>query len=303
MDYAFLDEDGIVVGSHMAGLAAAALIDGDVYKDRAVLHLRQIFFLEKLGCCAAGNQDRADHEVRVLHGALDIAVCGDQGLDVGAEQVVQFLQALEIDVHDGHIGAHADRDPAGVHADCSAAQNDYVCLGGSGNTGKQNALTAEALLQILGSFLDGKTAGDLAHRRQAGERAVFFLHGLIGHCLHLSGKQGVRLGLVRRQVQIGVEDQTIVEETIFLLQRFLDLDHHLDILPDICCQIDHGGTRCHIFFIRKTGSEAGALLDQDLMARGDIGTHIIRCKADSEFIVFNLFDTSDLHNAAATSFS
>ena len=199
-------------------------------------------------------------------------------------------------------GAHTHCDPAGIHTHCAAAQDDHICLGCSGDAREQDSLAAETLLQVFRALLDGKTSGNLAHRRQAGKGTVLFLHCLICHSLHFSRQQGIRLGLVRRQMKICIQDQSVVEKRIFLFQRLFDLDHHFAGAPHICCLVDHRGTRLYIFLIRKAGACTGALLNQHFMARRDICAHIIRSKSHSEFIVFNFFHTSDLHVCNITSF-
>ena len=58
-----------------------------------------------------------------------------------------------------------------------------------------------------------------------------------------------------------------MEEGILLLQRLLDLDHHLDSSPDIRRLVRHGGTRIDIFLVHKAGTEAGSFFDHNLMTR------------------------------------
>ena len=71
---AFLYEDGIIVCRHTGGFSASALIYGDIYKYRTLLHLRQIFSLEQLRCSGAGNQDTAHDQIRIADGLLDICI-------------------------------------------------------------------------------------------------------------------------------------------------------------------------------------------------------------------------------------
>ena len=80
-----------------------------------------------------------------------------------SKHVVKLFEPLEVDVKYSDIGSHANGDLAGVHAYRAAAEDDHVRLGGSGNAGKKYALTAVLALKILRAFLDGETAGDLAH--------------------------------------------------------------------------------------------------------------------------------------------
>ena len=86
-----------------------------------------------------------------------------------AEHVVELFEALEVDIKDSYVSTHADCDLACVHADGTAAEDNDVCLGCSGNAGKKDTLAAELLLEILGAFLDGETACDLAHGSETGK--------------------------------------------------------------------------------------------------------------------------------------
>ena len=163
------------------------------------------------------------------------------------------------------------------------------------HAGQQDAFTAELLFQVLGAFLDGQAAGDLAHGSQQGQGAVLFLQGFIRHGVDLALQQGIGLLKIGGQVQIGVKDQAFPEEGIFAFQRFLDLDHHIHQVPDIRGVVDQGSARVHIFIVRESGAKACAFLDIHMMSCGNIGADVVRGQADPVFIVLDLFDTADLH--------
>lgn len=295
VDHAVQGVDGVVVGGDMGGFAAAALVDGDIHEDGAGFHFLQVFLLEELGGGAAGDQDGADDQVGVLQDALNVGVGGDQGLDVGAEEVVQLLQAFEVHVQDGHVGAHAHGNLAGVHAHGAAAEDDHVGFRGAGYAGQEDAFAAEALFKVLGAFLDGKSSGDLGHGGQAGQGAVRFLDGLVGHRFDFALQEGVHLFLVRGQVEVGVEDQSVMEEGIFLFQGFLDLDHHINQVPDVGGVVDQGSARVHIFIVGEAGADACSFFHVDVVACGHIGFHVVRGQAHAVFVVLDLFDAADLH--------
>ena len=77
------------------------------------------------------------------------------------ESVVELFKSLEIYIENGYVCAHADCDLTCVHADRTAAEDNNVCLGRTGNACEENAFAAELLFEILGAFLNGKTACDL----------------------------------------------------------------------------------------------------------------------------------------------
>ena len=98
-------------------------------------------------------------------------------------------------------------------------------------------------------------------------------------------------------MQVCIEDETIAEERIFLRERLFDLDHHVDKMPYICGIIDQGRTGIHVLVIGKTGADAGAFFHIDVVSCGNIGPDVVRCQTDTEFIVLDLFYTSDLHKS------
>ena len=87
-------EDRIVVGRHVGGLAAAALVDGDVDEDGTGFHFLEILLFKELRGGGARDQDRADDEIRIPDRALDVRVGGDQGLDPCPENVIEVLKSL-----------------------------------------------------------------------------------------------------------------------------------------------------------------------------------------------------------------
>ena len=283
------------MGRYMGTLSASALVNGDVHEHRAVLHLRQIFSLEQLRGRAAGNQHGSDDQVRILQHPFHVAVVGDQRLDMRAEHVVQLFQAFQADIQNGDIGAHAYGDLAGIHPHRAAAQDHHVGLRCSRYARQQDALPAEALFQIFRAFLDGQPARDLAHRRQAGQAPVLLLNRLIGHRLHLSGQQRVRLFPVGRQVQIGIQDHAVMEEAILFRQRLLDLHHHVNQRPDIRRVVQQGRPCFYVFGVLEPGSQPCAGLHVYMVSRGNIGAYIVRCQSDPVFIVFDFLYASDFH--------
>ena len=130
----------------MRRFTAAALVDGDIYKYRAILHLREILLLKELRGGATGDQYGTDNEVRVFYDTLDIRVIAYESLDMRTEHVIELFESSEVDVEDRDIGSHTDSDLAGVHADRTAAEDHDIGLRGSGNTGEKDTFTAELLL-------------------------------------------------------------------------------------------------------------------------------------------------------------
>ena len=242
--------DRIVVVGHVSGLAAATLVNRDVDDDRTGAHLFQIRFSDNLRCLLAGDQHRADNQVGCLQRVFDVDVVGVKGLDARSEDVVQVLQAVDVDIHDGDVRAHADRNLAGVGADASAADDDDVRLRGSGHAGEQNAGSAVNLLQILGAFLHAQAARNLAHRGKQRQITVL-IQRLIGHALDAGGQHRVGQRAVRRQMQVGVDDLPLAEILVLVRKRFLDLDDHLSGLPHLARRFQNGGARLDVIVGHK----------------------------------------------------
>ena len=66
-------------------------------------------------------------------------------------------------------------------------------------------------------------------------------------------------------------------------------------MPDIGGVVNEGSAGVHIFVVGEAGADAGALLDVDMVSRGDVGADVVRGQAHPVFIVLDLFDAADLH--------
>ena len=216
---------------------------------------------------------------------------------MSAEHIVKLLKTLQVNVENRHICPHADCNLAGVHADGAAAQDDNVSLRGSGNTGKKDSLTAELLLEVFCAFLNRKTAGNLGHRCKKRKRTVSLLQRFVGNRLHIALKKRIRLLLISCQMQVCIQNQSVMKQRIFFLQRLLNLDHHIHKVPHILRVVDQGSSGIHILIVRKARTDTGALLHVYMVACGNIGLYVIRCKPHAEFVVFDFFHATDFHTS------
>ena len=78
----------------VAGLRAAALVDGDVDDHRTLLHLLDHLLGDQLGRGGAGHQHAADHQVGAEHLLLDGIDGGEDGVQRGAELQVELVEPL-----------------------------------------------------------------------------------------------------------------------------------------------------------------------------------------------------------------
>ena len=97
-------------------------------------------------------------------------------------------------------------------------------------------------------------------------------------------------------MQIGIQDQAIMEQRIFFRERFLDLYHHIRKIPYFSRAVNNRRTGFHILRIRKSGADACSLFHIHLMSGSNISSDVVRRKPYSEFIILDFFDTSDLHS-------
>ncbi len=165
----------------------------------------------------------------------------------------------------------------------------------AGNAREQHSFPAEPLLQVLRAFLYGKPSGDLAHGGEKRQAPILLLQRLIGDRADPAREQRVHLLLVCREVQVGIEDEAVMEQGILALLRLLHLDHHIDIFPylsRILCELCAG---CDILTVRKAGADTGAAFKQHLMPGSNICLYIIGRKPHTVFVVFEFSDTTDLH--------
>ena len=79
--------------------------------------------------------------------------------------------------------------------------------------------------------LGGQASGDLGHGRQQGQGAGIGRHRLIGDGGDPTGEELIGQRPVRRQVEVGEQDEVRAQEGVLALDRLLDLEDHLGIGP------------------------------------------------------------------------
>src|SRR5271163_2512945 len=114
------------VGGGMGGFDAAALVDGNVHDDRALLHLAHHCFGDDLGSGSAGDEDSTDDQVGIADGALDVVAVGGNGVDASAKDVVEIAEAIQVEVDQGDLCSHAEGDLRGVGANDAATDDTDV---------------------------------------------------------------------------------------------------------------------------------------------------------------------------------
>ena len=295
MDHAFFHEHGIIMGSHMGGLAAAALVDGDVHDDSALLHQLQMLSANQLGGLAAGQQHGADHQVCILQALADIGLGAVQGGNGSTEDVLQIGQPVQVHIQQGNLSINTHSSLGCEGTGNTAADDDDLTPGNAGHAAQQDTTAAEVLFQILGALLNTQSAGDLAHGTQAGQVALLVSNGLKGHGLHIPADQRFSQFRIGSQVKVSEEDLVFPQVTVLTGFRLLDLDDHVSLGKHL-----RGGTHDHrtgldILLIREAGTYTCAGFHQNGVAVGYKTQHIVRGNTYPIFVVFQFFCCSDNH--------
>ncbi len=207
VDDAVDDVGGVAVGGGVGGLDAAALVDGYVDDDCAFLHFGDHRLGDDLGGGGAGDEDSTDDEVSFADGVLDVVAVGGDGVEAAVEDVVELAEAVEVEVDEGDLGAHAEGDFGGVGADDAAADDADVAGGDAGNSAEEDAAAAVFLFEVGCADLDGHSSGYFAHRGKQRQCAEAVANGLVGDAGDLVLQQRVGEADDGGKVQVGKEDQ------------------------------------------------------------------------------------------------
>ena len=113
----------------------------------------------------------------------------------------------------------------------------------------------------MGALLDREPAGDFAHGREQRQAAVGPLDGLVGDGENPAGLE--RSNEIRHgcQVQIGEERLTLADPRDLFLDRLLDLEHKLGLVPH-AGHIAELGARRRVLLVSKATAGARSSLDQ-----------------------------------------
>jgi hypothetical protein len=189
---------------------------------------------------------------------------GVHRLQAAAELAVELVEAAIVAVEHGHVCAHADRDLCRVGAgDTAADDNDF---GGhdTRHAAQQDAAAALGAHQGPGGDLHRHAAGHLAHRAQQRQAALRIGDGLIGDSEAAGLFQAFGLHGIRREVEVGEERMLRREARGLFRLGLLHLhDQFGGFENGVCVRQDLAADPC-VILVRKTGAEAGAILNDDL---------------------------------------
>src|SRR6202021_2666692 len=97
--------------------------DGDVADDRALLHFGHHRLFDDLRSGSARDEDSADDEVGFANRVLDIVAVRGDSVEASGKDVVEFAEAVEVEVDHGDLRAHAESNLCGVGSDDTAADD------------------------------------------------------------------------------------------------------------------------------------------------------------------------------------
>ncbi len=115
-----------------------------------------------------------------------VAVRGD-GIDASAKDVVELAEAVEVEVDERDLCAHAEGDLCGVGADDAAADDADVAGGNARDAAEQNSAAAVLFFEVGCADLDAHAAGDFAHGSKQREGVGAVADGLVGDACDLGG--------------------------------------------------------------------------------------------------------------------
>ena len=138
-------------------LETAALVDRDVDQHRAALHARQMRAMEQLRRGRAGNQHRADDDIRIDHLLVDRLQGRVARANAAGKQLVEQTQARQRSVEHHDIGAESGRHSRRMRPHHSAAEHRDPGRWHAGHA-------ADQLATAVGGFSQGGPAASIASR-------------------------------------------------------------------------------------------------------------------------------------------
>ncbi len=283
------DVHRVGVGRGTRGLEAAALVDGDVAHDGALLHARDHLGGDELRRPGAGDEHGADDDVGREHGALDLEAARHDELDAAGQDLLEMAKPVDGLVEDANVRPQAERDDGGVVADDAAPDHDDGAGRDARDTAEQQPAPTERLLEEVGAGLSREPPRHLAHRSEERQRTVLRLDGLVGDARGAAVQQRARQRVLGGEVQVGEEDLPVPQAVVLLGHRLLHLEEQVGVGPDFL----HGGDACAdavVVAVRERAAEARARLDDHVVAAL---TQLARARGRQRDAVLVRFDLSD----------
>ena len=270
------------------------MVNGDVDQHGAFLHALDHVLAHQLRGRRARHEDGADDQVGVEKLGLQRGRVGDQGAHAALVLVVEALQDVRVKVEHRDLRAQAVRHGHRRRTNLAAADDHHARRLRARHAGDQQATPALGGQQVVGALNHGEAAGHLGHRGQKRQGAAGIGDGLIGHSRGAGFHESVRQRAVRRQVQVGKQQQVLAQVAILSLQRLLDLDHHVR-RPGLLGGGNDGGAGGLILGVREGSTCAGTSFDEDLVAVVDKRANRRRGESYAVLVVHDFFGCRNAH--------
>ena len=101
--------------------------------------------------------------------------------------------------------------------------------------------------------------------------------------------------LVGGEVQVGEERLALAHPVVLLGDRLLDLEHHVGGAPHVVGGVEDLGAGRDVLVVVDLRADAGALLDDDLVAVRDELVHADRGDGHAVLVVLDFLGDADLH--------
>src|SRR6202034_2478943 len=117
-------------------------------------------------------------------------------------------EAVEVEIDQRDLRAHAKGDLCRVGADDTAADDADVAGRNTGDTAEKDSPTSVLLLEVGCADLDAHAASDLAHGSQQWESTCAVANGFVGNACDFGGEKSIGECSERGEMEIGKEDET-----------------------------------------------------------------------------------------------
>ncbi len=138
----------VAVGGGFRRFDAAALVDGHVDDDCALLHPVDHLLRHDFGSGCTGDEHATDDEVGFPHSTFDVVGIRCESEELAVENVVKFAEAVEVEINDGGFGAHAYGNLCSIGTDDASANDADICGRYAGNATEQEAASAFFFFEI-----------------------------------------------------------------------------------------------------------------------------------------------------------
>ena len=187
-----------------------------------------------LGAAAPGTSTAPITRSASQHVVLDRLARREDGVDGGAELLVDGVEPLDVDVEHGHLRLEADGHARGVDAGRRRRRAPPPWPGATPATPPSSMPRPPCSIsrQWAPAWI-GHAAGDLAHRRQQRQAAARARHRLVGDGGHARAISALACVGIRRQVQIGEERLALAQHGALCRLRLLHLDDQVGLGEDL----------------------------------------------------------------------